>query len=217
MSLTWILEALRAVPPVAGLAVGSFMLLLLVLTVLLRNRREPEPWEGYELRPALLTRAERRFYATLTKALRPGPDLAGGAVLAICPQVRLIDVVRPQPNADYGSKQRRKDFAQRRSRVWAKHLDFVICHGETLELLAAIELDDASHDRPERQERDAFLDDLLDDVGLPLVRVKVMRRYDAAGLRRDLAVAIGVRLDARLNLRELAFEAFEPGTVAPLR
>lgn len=202
MSAETVLELLRRMPPAVGLAVGSFMLLMLVVLLLLRRRAEPELWEGYELRPALLTRAERRFYATLTKAAKPGPDLASGAALAICPQVRLIDVVRPRPDAaDFGSKQRRKDFAQRRSRVWAKHLDFVICHGETLELLAAIELDDASHDRPERQERDAFLDELLDNVGLPLVRVKVTRRYDAASLRRDLAAAIGVRLDARLTVR----------------
>jgi very-short-patch-repair endonuclease len=56
--------------------------------------------------------------------------------------------------------------------VIGKSVDFVICHRSTLDPVMAIEVDDRSHQAPARRRRDAFVDKLFAEVGLPLMRVK---------------------------------------------
>lgn len=64
-----------------------------------------------------------------------------------------------------------------------KHVDFVLYDQRTLCVLLAIELDDASHDRPERQRRDEFVDEVFRGTGLQLLRVKAAFRYNVVGVR----------------------------------
>jgi len=79
-----------------------------------------------------------------------------------------------------------RDEAVRRwgGRAARRAIDFVVCDPRTLRPLLAIELDDATHDRPDRQARDAQVEQLLAAAGLPLigVRVRVRRSYDAREL-----------------------------------
>ena len=65
----------------------------------------------------------------------------------------------------------------------AKSVDFVICDVLTLDPVAAIEVDDKSHLLPERQQRDAFVNALFLEIGLPLMRVKARRAYSVDELR----------------------------------
>lgn len=44
--------------------------------------------------------------------------------------------------------------------------------------LLAIELDDASHEREDRAERDRNVDRILRDAGLPILHIKVQSFYD---------------------------------------
>ena len=49
--------------------------------------------------------------------------------------------------------------------------------------MLAIALDDASHDRKDRQDRDGFVDSALAAAGLPILHVKASARYDANAVR----------------------------------
>ena len=54
-----------------------------------------------------------------------------------------------------------------------KHVDFLICrHGDWMPMLG-IELDDASHNGKDRNERDMFVNQLFASTGVPLLRLPV--------------------------------------------
>lgn len=138
------------------------------------ERDEPPAIAGhaYRLRDDFLSPTE----ANLLRVLR-----AGAADWAlICPKVRLADLV-------YAPRQEGRQAAF--NRVSRKHLDFVLCDADTLRPALVIELDDRSHERADRRERDAFVDRVLADVGLPLVRLPVQRGYDTRALAATLAGA----------------------------
>jgi len=64
-----------------------------------------------------------------------------------------------------------------------KHLDFVVCSRTTLSPVLAIELDDRSHERPDRRARDEFVDAALRAANLPLERVPVRGGYAMSDIR----------------------------------
>jgi len=119
-----------------------------------------------------LTRTEASFFRVLQLALPDG--------VFLCPKVNLQDLFWAPPN-DYTA----------RNRIDRKHVDFVLAAMETLRPVCGIELDDRSHERPDRRERDRFVEAVFAAAGLPLVRVPVSAEYDiptlAAGLRAALA------------------------------
>lgn len=73
-----------------------------------------------------------------------------------------------------------------RARWWNKvcqrSVDFLVCDPATLKPLVAIELDEPSHARPERQTRDQEVDAVLEAAGLVLLRVLTGRTYDTRKL-----------------------------------
>ncbi|MCA9189501.1 MAG: DUF2726 domain-containing protein [Pirellulaceae bacterium] len=156
---------------------GHFLAAAVVFViVVLLGRLWPAPPRRlpYELRASLLTAAEQRFYGVLLGAI--------GDRCVLLAMVRLADIIRVAPGA-----------AQRQSwqnRIHAKHIDFVLCDTETFEPTLAIELDDRSHQRADRIERDAFIEQALSDAGLPLLRIPVQRDYSAAVVRQDILRAI---------------------------
>ena len=52
--------------------------------------------------------------------------------------------------------------------------------------LVGIELDDKSHQRKDRQERDAFVNSVFEAANLPLLHVPVQRAYKVAELKSQL-------------------------------
>jgi hypothetical protein len=67
----------------------------------------------------------------------------------------------------------------------------VIHEQSSTRILLAIELDDRTHERPERQRRDAFLDNALASAGIGLVRIPAASRYDAAELEQLMKQKMG--------------------------
>jgi hypothetical protein len=74
-----------------------------------------------------------------------------------------------------------------RNRVAQKTVDFVICDYSTLQPLLAIELDEPSHDAPDRQARDRQVESILKAAGLPLLRIATAKSYNT----RELLNACG--------------------------
>lgn len=136
-------------------------------------RRRPELTRNevanYRPRGSLFTDAEARFLHALDDAV--GDD---HRVFAKVRVADLLTVGRVEDNAAW-----QRAFNQ----ISAKHVDFVVCARESLLIVAAVELDDRSHDAPDRQRRDAFLERAFAIAGVRLVRVPVRAGYAIAELR----------------------------------
>jgi hypothetical protein len=129
----------------------------------------------YEKRGSLLTPAEQQFYHALAAAVADR--------FAVCPMVRISDVLQVRDGA--------ADPSGWQGKINSKHIDFVLCDPHSLAPRACIELDDATHEQPQRQERDAFLDESFSAAGLPLLRIPTARTYDARQLNESISKAIG--------------------------
>jgi len=58
-------------------------------------------------------------------------------------------------------------------KIASKHVDFLICKYDTLEIICVVELDDYTHDTPENKERDIFIMQTLYNVGIDVIRIRV--------------------------------------------
>lgn len=133
---------------------------------------QPTP-SCYSKRDSLLTQGELAFYRVLRSAL------AGRYAISI--KTRLADVVLCS-ESHWESPQGR--------RLSQKHLDFILYDAQTTRIVAVIELDDRTHERPERRRRDLFVNKTLKDVGVTLVRILAANRYSPEALRARIINAI---------------------------
>ena len=81
-----------------------------------------------------------------------------------------------------------------RNKIDRKHVDFVICENSSMQPALAIELDDSSHNRKDRIERDLFVDQIFKTAGLPLIHVKVVQSYDADELAEQIKSGLSSKL-----------------------
>jgi hypothetical protein len=163
------MDILRDLWPLALFALLAAIFLRLVRA---KPKAGPPP---YEKRGSLLTPAEQQFYHVLAAAL--------GDRYAICPMVRISDLLQVRDGTpERGAWQ---------GRIHSKHIDFVLCDPYSLTPRACIELDDATHQQPERQERDAFVNASFAAAGLPLLRIPTAKTYDARVLHESVHKAIG--------------------------
>ena len=129
---------------------------------------------GYQ-RGRFLTANEKSFLRTLDAAL--------GRNYRAFAQVRLAELA--DPASRLGVALRRRAL----SGVMGKSVDFVICDVLTLDPVAAVEVDDRTHLLAERRGRDAFVNAVFAEIGLPLLRVKAQRSYSVPELRELFARA----------------------------
>ena len=125
----------------------------------------PYFWRGY-----LLSKGEAAFYHALRQAVPPD--------LTIAPKVRVSDVI----GCDAAAWKR--GFG---GRISQKHVDFVLVDARTTAFMLVVELDDKTHGRRDRRDRDDFVDRALAAAGIPVLRVPAAARYDAGALRVMLA------------------------------
>ncbi|MEO0587119.1 MAG: DUF2726 domain-containing protein [Planctomycetota bacterium] len=125
----------------------------------------------YQARRYLLTKAERSFFGVL--------DQAVGNRYLVFAKVRLADLLQVRTGTEGRQSHQNK--------IQSKHIDFVLCDPNTVEIVACVELDDASHNRKDRQERDLFVDRALVAAGLPLIRFRAQRTYSVADVRMKIS------------------------------
>ncbi len=92
-------------------------------------------------------------------------------------KTRLADIVRCPPEL--------WDTVHGR-RLSQKHVDFVIYDRFTAAIVAVLELDDQSHNAPDRRDRDAFVDGVLRSLDVAIVRILAASSYDIDALRLRL-------------------------------
>ena len=159
------------------LAVGALLLVFFVWFILqetLVASADPAERYKYGLKKSLLTATELGFYKALSRAV-------GGEYL-IVPQVNLSTFLYPK---DFGS-----DKWGALQHINRKSVDFVLCDRTTLEPKVAIELDDYTHERADRIERDTRVEKILKGAGLPLIRIPVAEEYSTDDLTNKITTIL---------------------------
>lgn len=149
-----------------------FLLFILFFAALLyweiKNREKKKPLETEQKnnipyvtefpykKKYLLTKTEYRFY----NVLKPQCDIRN---MLICLKVRLEDFINTT------AEENRMKY---RGYIKSRHVDFIICDGK-LNIVAAIELDDRSHNGVRASQVDDFKNRLFQAVGIPLYRITV--------------------------------------------
>lgn len=130
---------------------------------------------------AVLTPAETNFFRALQAAV--------GTEYSIFPQLPLWTLIEPAV----------KDSPAARAftnRINLKRIDFLLVESTTLRPYMAIELDDRSHQRDDRQERDAFVDEVFHRAGLTLVHIRGAAAYNPETIRKQLGLTVREQLSA---------------------
>lgn len=130
----------------------------------------------YLIRDDFLSAAELSFYLVLKTTLT---DRA-----LICPKVALGDLF-------YAKTQDHSKFRTYTNKIDRKHVDFLVSDPLTVRPLFGVELDDKSHQRQDRQERDAFVEKVFEAAKLPLVRIPAKRAYSVSELSALLQPYLG--------------------------
>lgn len=108
----------------------------------------------YKTKEYIMTSRERAFYRRLFSVV--------GREFLIFPQIHLSTL--------FAHDEYRQNYKGALSTIQRKSVDYVLCDTE-FRVRCAIELDDETHQRSDRVERDVFVNQLFRDAGLPLVRV----------------------------------------------
>lgn len=151
------------------LAVGA---LILVSSNLVSSKKTPAPTFPYQREAHLFSPAERSFLGVLEQAV--------GDQYRIMGKARLADVIKVRSGMNGKGRQ------SALNRIQSKHLDFVVCHAKDLAVQYVVELDDQSHDRVKRQDRDEFVDQALQAAGVPIFHFSVKRSYAVAEVQKVL-------------------------------
>lgn len=122
----------------------------------------------YNHKNFFLTRAEHECYDALVEAV--------GVEYRIFAQVHLPTLV--------DHTVRGQDWRAALAHINRKSVDFVLCDKAYLSPKLAIELDDKSHQRPDRQERDHEVERILREAGIPLLRLENHGNFNPSDIAR---------------------------------
>ena len=130
-------------------------------------------------RKYLLTKNEYWFYKTLKQIA----DKNGYSVIA---KVRLADLI------EVNSEVERKDYLKYFGKIKSKHIDFILCDGENLYPLLLIELNDNSHKKEDRADRDGFIEKIAEKTGYKILFVS-----GTQGLEEKILSALSEKQDTQ--------------------
>ena len=135
---------------------------------------------SYDRIDFLFSEAERNFLSSLGAAIQ--------GRYAIFGKVRISDIAEPAKRY-YG-----KPRMYVANRINQKHVDFVICQRDNLHIVGVVELDDSSHNQPNRIGRDALVDHVMQSAGIPILHVPVSSGYNVQTLQSQLQQTLGLQL-----------------------
>lgn len=111
---------------------------------------------NYTAKYSLMSKTESDFFVKLEQAVSER--------YYVFPQVHLSAIL------DHRAKGQEWKYAF--SHINGKSVDYVLCSKTTLKPAYAIELDDYTHDKADRRERDREVERIFEAANLPLVRFK---------------------------------------------
>jgi len=127
----------------------------------------------YRLRDDFLSAAELDFFHALKQVV--------GEHFHICSKVRISDLL-------YVAN--RRENLGHANRIDRKHVDFVLCDPKTMQPALVVELDDSSHQRKDRRDRDELVDAAFHVAGMPILHVTCRRSYVQEELEQQIRTAI---------------------------
>lgn len=128
----------------------------------------------YKKKDFFMTRAEHECYDALIEAV--------GKNYYIFPQAHLTAIV------DYKIKGQNWRGAFRH--IDEKSVDFVLCDKNYIAPRLVIELDDRTHERPDRKLRDGEVGRILNGAGLPLLRLENHGSFDPCDLSKKIEALV---------------------------
>lgn len=139
-------------------------------------------YQPYTKRKYFFSLAEVKFYDLLKDILQDKYLLFA--------KVRICDLVKPEyKDGGYTDL----------NRIKSKHVDFVICDKDPVIPKMIIELDDSSHNRLSRQERDEFVDEVFANAGLPIVHIKTRYEYNKEEIIKIIQEAYQIKYKINHN------------------
>lgn len=148
-----------------------------VVAGLLRDKfdtQDEKPKYDYKRRNWFLTKAEHEFYKTLVQAVDQD--------YIIFAQVHLPTLL--------DEKVVGQNWKAAFRHVSQKSVDFVLCDKAYISPKLAIELDDKSHDRPDRQDRDIEVERILKGAGMPLLRIQNHGTFNPQDLAQKIRATL---------------------------
>jgi len=147
---------------------------LVVLAEVLRGKKdddkeEPKKYQ-YKQKNFFMSRTEHECFDAILKAVGNGYH--------IFPQVHLSSIV--------DNKVTGQNWKGAFKHISQKSVDFVLCDKAYISPKLAIELDDKTHERPDRIERDVEVERILKDAGLPLLRLENNGGFNPQELMRQI-------------------------------
>lgn len=147
----------------------AIAIILLVICLSFIDQKSSRKSKGAQNYPFVLRRflspQEHKFY----QAIKAIADNYGYVIMSKVRLADLVEVKKGINNSEYYSH-----FAK----IKAKHVDFVLCDSDTVTPIAVIEIDDKSHNRPDRIERDKFVDGLFEAVNLPIIHANSIQNLE---------------------------------------
>jgi hypothetical protein len=156
--------------PIVVIVVVVFIGLMLFLSI-------SQNLNPYQVVDALMTKAEFNFYRQLVHAIPANTFLFT--------KVRIADVIDVKPGIKGNAR------INHFRKIAAKHLDFVLVDSQ-MKILAAIELNDKSHERKDRKERDALVRSALKSAKVPFFEIPCTKQYNLTQLAGELRVIAGM-------------------------
>ena len=139
-----------------------------------QNNKQLEDYKAYYIpRRYVITLNELKFYNILL-------EIAKELDLILFAQVSLYNILETKENLPYKIKQ--KYFYK----ICSKTIDFVLVDKTNCKIKLCIELDDNTHNRPDRIERDKFINKLFKDLEINLLRYPVYNVYYKETLKKKI-------------------------------
>lgn len=150
-----------------------FLLIVLVRLFLSFLQRSSQNNEySYKLNKFLMTPAEHEFFDILQKYF--------GNLYYIFPQVNLSTI--------FNHTIKGQNWQAARNHINRKSIDFLICDKSYIRPILGIELDDKTHQRPDRQVRDFEVERIFKKAGLRLLRFENRGSFDEKEIVRTISV-----------------------------
>jgi very-short-patch-repair endonuclease len=155
----------------------SVVLVFVIVLVSIFHSKVNKPLKyRYKQKDFFMSRPEHECYDALVVAV--------GEKYYIFPQVHLSSIINWKVvgqnwNGAFGH-------------ISQKSVDFVLCDKAYISPKLVIELDDQTHERQDRKNRDGVVESILKDAGLPLLRLENHGQFDQSELAQKIDECIKI-------------------------
>jgi hypothetical protein len=150
--------------------VGAAVLILALIFLSIATKAKNKKKLPYERNKSIFNKSEAAFFAALRDTVQNR--------FLIAPKIGLKDFL----SVTKGTPDRQTHF----NRIAQKHIDFLLFSPDSNAPVCAIEIDGPSHGSERTKERDAFVQQVYNHAGLPLLRFPAKTAYTKAEITEKL-------------------------------